>query len=547
MKRDIASEVRRATASRTTDVVASRYSITRSDLVDGPLTIAQKGIYTLAGSLANVRWSETYREVILIASSNVELNLAGNEISLDPAYAGSVPPDFALVRVAPGTQGVFVKGGTLRRSPVGLSFRNVRRFQASDLEILGAFRKGVESFGASNWELVRCKVCLGPRTRSFSYEHASELIRLLHEDGRLAGNAPTTLVPELQRILNREDELRQGEPDPFEGWDHRNPPPPTEESGACAIEISVSPEGGPALSPLLDFVRGTVVACPVEFRSVLLDGEIVLRDDAGYPISWDALFEPETAKDEEACRTAKALLLAQVWIGSQTGTVPEEVVVAASGSSSELARVRERCVPTLDGDFRGVPLSPPGALTMVGAGNALVRRSEFACFNESEPDAFSEIIRELESDDVPSHFSPFLGVRRDYRDACAVRLSSGAQSCTFDGCVVSGVQSSTGWAVALSADDSVSGIILKDCRLGSILAIPTREVEKLPDDVRAVGIDLGSGVRDVQIDNLQLDQTHGEISCGSSDRGSVALVSQAPSAPGRSFSAVLGQTTLGFS
>lgn len=555
MKRDIASEVRRAT-SRTTDVVASRYSITRSDLVDGPLTIAQKGIYTLAGSLANVRWNDTYREVILITSSNVELNLAGNEISLDPAYAGSVPPDFALVRVAPGTQGVFVKGGALRRSPIGLSFRNVRRFQASDLEVLGTFRKGFESIGASNWELVRCKTCLGPRTRSFAYEHASELLRLIHDDNRLAGNAPTTLVPALQRVLEREDAERELEPDPFDQWDYRKPPPPTEESGACGIEVSVSPEGGPALSTMLDFVRSTVVSCPKEFRGVLLDGDSVLRDDAGYLVSWDALFEEFSNGgdaleidefEEERRRNCKAILLAQLWIGSQTGTLPEEVVICANKEdASDISALRDRCVPTLDGDFRGVPLSPPCALNFVGAGNALVKRSEFACYNVSEPDAFSESVRDVDREDAPSHFSPFLGVRRDHRDACAVRLTSGCQSCTFDACVVSGVQSSTGWATAFSIDDSASGLVLKDCKIGSVLAIPIRDVEKLPDDVRAVGVDLGSGVRDVQIENLQLDQTYGEITCGSSARGSVALVSQAPALPGKSYSAILGQTTLGF-
>lgn len=549
MKRDIAQEIRRTTSSRsTTDVVASRYSITRSDLIDGPLRISQKGIYTLSGSLSDVRWNDAYREVVLIASSNVELNLAGHEMSLEAAYAGSVPPDFALVRVSPGVQGVFVKGGTLKRAPVGVSVLNARKVQISDVEALGCFRRGFEFLGCSNVELLRSRAWLGPRTRSIRYEHAHQLMRLLEEDGgSLARDAPTTLVPELRRLLETEDESRESDPDPFQGWDSRSLPPPTEESDAAGIEIASYPSIGPALSPLVDFARATVVAKPTQHVGVLIDGASVLRDDAGYPISWETLFEePGEDEEEEEIRSRKAILLAQLWIGAQTNSISEEVLSAVARGGDELSELRQRCVPILDADYRGTPLGPPRALRFLSVGNALVRRSEFACFNVSEPDPLSEAFRFEDEGGVRSYHSPFFGRRRDYLDASAV-VAEGSQACTFDSVVVSGVQSGHGWAFGFLTLDLAASLILKDVRLGSILSIPARPVDRPPDDVRAVGVELCAEAKDVQIQNLQLDPAiGGEISCGAPTRGHSAVLSQGVPTAGQSFSAALGQSVLGF-
>lgn len=533
------------------DVVARYYVLARSALIDGPITIAQKGIYKLSTSFRNTAWNARYEHVIEITTSNVEINLDGNEISVSAEYCARVPT-LALIRLGPGVSNVLIKNGKLGYCPTAIAGMNNRALRFIDLLISGFTRAALDIVAPHASEFRRLTVTSGKSKYGREHEHALRLQEYLHSF-HFAEPIPPKILAGLDALLESEAAklpLNSGtEAEDLPTGSDGDDTLARCTSNEAVIGINIEGNGSRMTQGvLMEKLVVTVIGQPQEVIGIGHEGKL-LRDVLGYLIRWDDVFEaPAIQQDEETLQTSivggfqlqgalenNPILASQLWLGLQTQSLSTEFVAAVQahrrneGPSTNAGAADHGfiggTVPVgRSGDFRGNPIDEVVAFRLSTCNNCKVVGCDFTAINLND-----QVERkELGAEEGPK------------RDAMGCQFVQ-ANATTVEGCRVSQVRSLYGRAKAAEIADGSMGLTLANFRIGSIVSMPAdSEMQPLvgASPARAWGVHVrGKDCREIRLMDVQRESK--DCIQSIAEPSFVSFDAEA------NFSGTLGQTLLG--
>lgn len=459
---------------------ANFYSISAADFATAPVVIDQSGIYTLEDNVPDLSYDAAYDGLITVATSGVEIRLNGKTIGADTTYAAA-NPDLAVIRVARGSNNVFINNGTLGFAPYGIAEDDSGCVSVSNVTINNFTRRGIFFSGITSGQVID-SVVSSSTSVPYGNQYEMALRLLMFISGLPYVPAPLRAIGDITRdqiIVNLQALISGGT---------LNNPDGIPEEGAVGIwhgpttNLKMISSGK---NLLVSHTNISIDANPIEVIGMAIAGT-VLKDPLGYLISWTELVEtplpvstnvttPVIGGTGLAIPVYPDILNAQLYASTYTDgfSLPSEFVnwYNAGGSGTLNA------VPVPGLDFRGNPLFGVAA---VAQAERTQRHKTNASNNQYARVIVSKVLNEsLQS---PTPRLSYRKKRYSVADSYGFYLTRSSTT-TIDSSTITTVQTDWGNAIGVYIDQWSSDNAITNPSISNILAGPPDTVIQSYDQV----------------------------------------------------------------